>query len=287
MEAKKAWGVGQRLMFIEFRLWWDGRINRGDLIDKFGISPQQASADIQEYLQLIQGEGKGVDYDRSGKFYYATEAFTPKLHPNDANQYLNELMAVGLGGKESRHSFLGFVPDFGAPPAIERRVSVSILHALLHAMRSRQGIQICYQSFSSPEPKWRWIEPHALAFEGHRWHARAYAETSGGFRFSDFVLARILDVGELRAATIDSVNDSKWHTLLPVRIGAHPELDESMKRTIEWDYGMENGERTLEVRAALAFYFLKQLRLDKDSEMLSPKARQIVLLNAEELEQYR
>jgi hypothetical protein len=285
VDAKKIWGAGQRLMFIEFRLWWEGRINRADLIEKFGISPQQASADIQEYVQSVQGEG--VDYDRSGKFYFATKVFRPKLYPDDASQYLNELMAVGLGSKEYEHSFLGFVPAFGVTPTVARRVSTEVLLGLLQAIRARHAIQIRYQSFSSPEPKSRWIEPHALAFDGHRWHVRAYAETSRGFSFSDFVLARIIEVGEIRPATVDSSTDTEWHTLLSVRIGAHSDLDESMKRRIEWDYCMEKGERTLTVRAALMFYFLKQFRLDVDSEKLSPKARQIVLLNTEQLAQYR
>ena len=32
------WGVERRLEFIDFRLFWDGRINRGDLTEQFGIS---------------------------------------------------------------------------------------------------------------------------------------------------------------------------------------------------------------------------------------------------------
>ena len=31
------WGVERRLEFIEFRLFWEGHVNRGGLINKFGI----------------------------------------------------------------------------------------------------------------------------------------------------------------------------------------------------------------------------------------------------------
>ncbi len=36
------WGVEQKLQFIEFRLFWEGHVNRSDLIDKFGVSVNQA-----------------------------------------------------------------------------------------------------------------------------------------------------------------------------------------------------------------------------------------------------
>ena len=31
------WGVEQRLEFIEFRLFWEGHVNRSDLMDQFGV----------------------------------------------------------------------------------------------------------------------------------------------------------------------------------------------------------------------------------------------------------
>jgi hypothetical protein len=32
------WGVERRLEFIEFRLFWEGGVNRSDIIDMFGVS---------------------------------------------------------------------------------------------------------------------------------------------------------------------------------------------------------------------------------------------------------
>ena len=68
------WGVRRRLEFIDFRLFWDGRFNRSDLADTFGISPQQASADIAQYEKLA---GRNLHYDRAEKAYIRTEAFSP------------------------------------------------------------------------------------------------------------------------------------------------------------------------------------------------------------------
>jgi hypothetical protein len=32
------WGVEQRLEFIEFRLFWEGHVNRSDVMTQFGLS---------------------------------------------------------------------------------------------------------------------------------------------------------------------------------------------------------------------------------------------------------
>ena len=45
------WGVERRLEFIEFRLFWEGGVNRSDLIDTFGVSVPQASKDLTHYQE--------------------------------------------------------------------------------------------------------------------------------------------------------------------------------------------------------------------------------------------
>jgi hypothetical protein len=58
------WGVERRLEFIEFRLFWEGSVNRGDLIDTFGVSIQQASTDLQRYQDIAP---PNMLYDKSAK----------------------------------------------------------------------------------------------------------------------------------------------------------------------------------------------------------------------------
>ena len=47
------WGIERRLEFIEFRLFWEGHINRGDLMAAFGISINQASTDLNCRSQYL------------------------------------------------------------------------------------------------------------------------------------------------------------------------------------------------------------------------------------------
>ena len=73
---------------------------------------------------------------------------------------------------------------------------------------------------SSPEPKWRWFSPHALGFDGFRWHARAWCHNRKEFR--DFVLARILEIGETRPAEIDPADDAGWQREVTLKLAPHP-----------------------------------------------------------------
>ena len=40
------WGIERRLEFIEFRLYWEGGVNRSDIVEEFGVSVPQASKDL-------------------------------------------------------------------------------------------------------------------------------------------------------------------------------------------------------------------------------------------------
>src|SRR5689334_22643115 len=88
------WGQGRRLEFIDFRLLWEGRINRGELVDFFGISTPQASLDLARYMELAPGN---LAYDRSEKVYRATADFKAVLVPGDSQAYLNPLLAIHSG----------------------------------------------------------------------------------------------------------------------------------------------------------------------------------------------
>ena len=54
-EAALKWGVERRLEFIEFRLFWEGAINRSDIVEVFGVSVPQASKDLTLYQERAAG----------------------------------------------------------------------------------------------------------------------------------------------------------------------------------------------------------------------------------------
>jgi hypothetical protein len=276
-KANARWGQDRRLAFVDFRLRWDGRINRSDLTDFFGISVPQASLDIARYTELAP---QNLAYDRSSRVYQITESFHPLYTENQPQRYLNELLASETGVLEAGASFIGWRPPVDSVPQPGRVVEADTLAALLKAIREGSGLKVVYQSMSRPEPSARTISPHALAYDGFRWHVRAFCYSRKEFR--DFVLGRILDVLGTETTCKPATEDVQWNTILTLIIAPHPMLSKEKRRVIELDYGMQDGAVELKCRQALLFYTLRRLGLS-DHDAQPPETQQIVLKNRAEL----
>ena len=272
------WGVEQKLQFIEFRLFWEGHVNRSDLIDKFSVSQNQASGDLNRYIALVPDN---MVYDKSGKTYLRSSSFSPLFLKPDATQYLSQVRSVAEGIVAPEDAWIGNFPAFDAAPSPARGIDPVVLRSIAIAIRRHEAIHILYQSMSAPAPEWRWISPHALAFDGFRWHATSYCEKSGQFR--DFVISRVMEVRQTRPAANQSIADRAWDEIVEVHIGPHPALSPNQRRVVELDYGMDNGQAMIPVRRALLYYALKRLGLDTDPSARRPQDQQIVLLHADKV----
>jgi len=268
------WGVEQRLEFIEFHLYWEGGVNRADITEYFGVSVPQASKDLSLYQELAP---ENIRYDRSEKRYRASESFRPRFLKPDASRYLMQLRSIADGALAREESWLADIPDFDALPMPRRNVDPDILRTVLESIRNHQALEIRYQSLSRqrPKPTWRWITPHALGYDGHRWHARAFCHIDR--QFKDFLLPRILKTradGEPEAGPAD---DIIWQEFMAVTLKPHPGLTDDQKAVIARDYGMKDGQVTVKVRLALLYYFLKRLGLEFEAERREPREQHVVL----------
>jgi hypothetical protein len=88
------WGIERRLEFIDFLLFWGGRINRSDLTDRFGISTPQASADLARYQELAPAN---LVYDPSLKCYLATPEFRSVFDVENSDSHLAQLRSIASG----------------------------------------------------------------------------------------------------------------------------------------------------------------------------------------------
>ena len=165
------WGVERRLEFIEFRLYWEGGINRSDIMERFGVSVQQASKDISRYQELAP---RNMEYDKSEKRYFAAAHFGPRFLKPDPDQYFSQLQAVATHAVSPEETWLSMIPEFDSLPLLHRRVDPEFLRALLVAIRNNRALEILYQSMNPnrPEPIWRGISPYAFGSDGLRWHVR-------------------------------------------------------------------------------------------------------------------
>lgn len=273
------WSVRKRLEFIEFRLFWEERINRADLISAFDISIPQASADFSKYLEMAPGN---MIYDKKRKFYYASPNFKAVLIKPSSEQYLLRYLSISMGIVQLKKNFFGFIPPVDTVPLPWRRVEPDILKGVLHAIRLKKAIKIEYQSLTRSEKLKRWISPHSLAFDGYRWHCRAYCYIDNSFK--DFILGRLLRIFEERDSEVNPEDDKGWETFVIVKIGTNPALKEIHRKIIEYEYGMINGEAFIQVRCAMLFYLLNRLGLSVENEDKTLQKRHIILLNKEEVQ---
>lgn len=275
-KASTKWSQERRLEFIDYRLQWEGQLNRSDLMDVFGISVPQASLDLARYMELATGN---MRYDRSARVYLAGERFKPVFNTGDPGRYLNDLLGLvsGLGSRDS--SFIGWMPPVAVTPIPTRLIAMETLVCLLRAIRTGQTVIADYQSMSRPTPSRRVLAPHAIAFDGFRWHARAYCFARKDFR--DFVLARMLSIESGEPSSIDISKDTPWTNTVRLVLVPHPQLSESRRRVVELDYGMVDGEAIVECRQALLFYMLKHLGFSQPQG--GSLMKQVALKNEAEL----
>lgn len=273
-----AWSALQRLQFIEFRLLWEGHVNRSDLIEAFNISVPQSTLDFREYMERAPGN---MDYDKRRRHYFPMPTFKPAFISDSAEGYLSQLIALGISGAEQSHpGLIGATPPFDVLPSPERRVDRETLQQLLKAIRENLSIEIHYQSLSTETPGWRRITPHALASDGLRWHVRSFCHTKGEFR--DFVLGRIMEVRGEQPSEVSTATDAEWNERVKVVIAPNPDLTPDQKKIIERDYAMKRGKAEIIVRQALLFYLKCRLGID-DGTQKAPAAQQVVITKIESL----
>lgn len=275
MTEKIRWGTERRLEFIEFRVYWEGGIRRADLTATFGVSVPQASADLSLYQEQAPGN---IVYDSSEKKYIATEGFAPKFCDVSAEKYLAYLKDSAGEQLQLSDSWMSQIPAAETMQLPARRVSPETLKQLVTAVRKNRSVEVAYYSLSKDraERAWRRISPHAFAFDGMRWHVRAFCHRDS--KFKDFVLSRCAGVRAEAAPGSDPADDRLWHERVTVVLQANPRLMPHQRAALEEDYDMVDHLLTITVRRALLFYFERFLRLDYPDEGVPPEAKPLCVV---------
>lgn len=275
------WGVERRLEFIEFRLYWEGGINRSDIIEKFGVSVPQASKDLSQYQQAAPGN---IEYDKSEKRYFVSANFEPVFFKPDADRYLNQLKSIADNIASADETWLSNIPQIDSMPIPHRRVDVDVLRRVAEAVSQNRSLEIYYQSMSDerPEPIWRWISPHAFGNDGFRWHVRAFCHIDK--KFKDFVLSRTLDTRGENEPVSSPENDQFWKEFTDVILVPNPKLTSSQRKFIAMDYDMQEERLIVPIRKALLYYFKKRLRLDIAEVLDRPQEAPVIVENRDEFE---
>ena len=265
------WSVEQRVAFAARRLYWDGTLNRDDLMRRFGVSANQATADL---ARLREEYPDGFAYDTVARRYRALPTYLPQQAAPSG--LLRELRLIAEGHLDPRDSALGTVPTLAIAEPAERSVDAAVLRPVLAAIRDRHAIKAHYVSFQRPGERQRTLSPHALVYDGFRWHVRAH--DAGDDAFKDFVIARLSRVAPAGAWQGHPAEDAAWNHLVTLEITPHPGLDPHQRRVISRDYGMDARQRLhLKVRQAVLFYVRRRFGLTEGHEQRPAQEQHIVL----------
>ncbi|MRR55719.1 MAG: WYL domain-containing protein [Deltaproteobacteria bacterium] len=269
------WSTQKRLQFLEFKLYWEGRVNRGDLTAEFGISIPQASVDFTKYQEIAP---KNISYNSSAKYYEPTETFSPIFIELSADAYFSTILC------SPTESIATCGSDYvAAVPNPSRAIDLDVLRTLVQSIKNKQVVSVDYRSFNNPQPgNTRMVSPHAFGTDGLRWHVRAYCHESNSFK--DFVLGRIASAVMGSESNIDVNSDHKWFNYAEVVIGPNPKLNEAQKNIVAMDYGMTDFELKIKCRVALLYYLMKKIGIDRNGSDRAGEEQQIVTVNFDEIQ---
>ena len=265
----------ERLLYIDFRLYFLGSVNRNDLVLRFGMKEAAASRDLALYRDLAP---KNIEYNPVIKTYIPRESFSP-LFNYTGNQALLALL-YGLGddfvGQESPQLLAEHPTQLNFP-------KVELLAQITRAIYKGQALKIEYLSLSSGASE-RELCPFALVNNGLRWHVRGFDRAQQ--RFGDFVLNRIVKIKRPKNLDLDESErkeaDAAWNHTVELQLVPHPNL--AHPETIALEYNMVNDQLGLKVRASLAGYVLRRWNVDcsVDHRMNGPEVH-LWLKNAGQL----
>lgn len=246
----------QRLAYIEFKVWFHGEIARKHVLEHFEVATAAGTRDLALYKELAPDN---VCYER--KAYRHLPSFRP-LFQHDVSQVLAALTTgIGAGEPAAAGELLSH-----AVPARLNLPSLETLATVTRAICARRVLSLNYHSMKKgPGP--REIVPHSLVDSGLRWHVRAFDRTKGHFR--DLVLTRMERVAPMKSARPLAPQeraeaDAQWHRQLTLTLVPHPAHPHP--KVIARDFGMQRGQLTVTLKAAMAGYVLRQWQVDCSPE---------------------
>lgn len=281
-DPAQKWPLKKRLEFIDFRLFWNGKVNRGDIGKAFNITVQQASSDIGHYERIAPGN---MIYDRGQKTYVRTGEYRPALIERSSERFLLQLVAIDRGWMTKEETWFNELPPMDVTTLKRRPTNSLILLHVLNAIRDGAQIQIAYNSLTETAGSARIIAPHALFFNSGRWYTRAYSADHQNFR--DYNLNRIETVVKVEGTPPSQELDYEWAHTIDLEISPNPELPPIQQRGVAAEFGMTDDKLLLPVRLSMAFYIMSEHNLDVEPGKLAPAKQQLVLLNREAVDQAR
>lgn len=255
-ESSKKLQLQKRLKFIDFLLYFRGWFTRQDLTEEFMIASTGATRDIASYKQDANGEA--LNLNEKTKRYEAALNFTPRV---SSFSFSNAVLMLKKQAKKGRLGASSPIPFEYADKLTQP--SVNLLAAISRAIGARTVANVIYLSMKSQGE--RKISPHALFEVGEKVYVRAFCHEHSDFR--NFSISRFTDVAptsEPQPKEAANLNDDQWHRKVNLELAPHQKLTAHEQNTLRLEFGMQNGQKTIQVkvRAAICGFWLDHWKVD-------------------------
>jgi len=278
----------ERLIYIDFFLYFFGSISRNDLITRFGIKTASATRDITLYREIMPDN---LEYDTAKKTYKCSRQFKPRYTYN-----VHHVLTCIAHGFSSQH----FHVQENAlilceTPQVLNNPNVDVVSIITRAIKQNRVVKMTYTKpvdvsvvslITREETNMvhciytETVEfvPFAFVDNGFSWHVRGFNRNEG--EFQDNVLTRISKASmldELPKKNETKEFDNQWNRIVSLELIPHPNMDNP--RAVIADYNMIDGKKRVEMRAAVAGYFLRLWNVDcsknRDLRRVEPDGREI------------
>ena len=241
---------------------------------------------VSQLLREVREETPDwFEWDSKSKSYFVTPAAYKKAHA-ELKAGTSDLSLAAYLSEADIHSDLtkGAGAVTVAPWGFSK-VNPNTFSRIRLAVEQSTRLKLEYRSMRTPEPHHRTVEPHSLVQAGRRWHMRGYCLDTGDFR--DFVLGRIAKLTMLDQKSETTVaDDTKWTSIVKVRIQAHPKLTPGQQGLVRSEYFDGAIARVHSCRGALLPYLVQELRLALDVTKELPPEYQMAVENIEEVRKW-
>ncbi len=249
MDSLKSKRQEQRLQYIDLCAYVLGYVNRKLLISRFDIKEVWATQDINQYQKI---SANSLVYDHKLRAYKPVDWFAPFFEHESIEAI--ELLTSGtqqiiceeyIAKKSYSYAISNVQPK------------LKNIHHLLRALYLEKQVEIEYISRSSGRST-RTIAPHSLIKTGCFYYIRAYDYKSKGFR--SFKLNRVVKSTVLENNTPSEneslIADDEWNNTVQLKVVVNPNQSTDTIESIEFDFGLINGEINIEIKKALVYFFL-------------------------------
>ncbi|HDY7744141.1 TPA: WYL domain-containing protein [Vibrio vulnificus] len=284
--------ITPRLEYIDFKLFFTGRVSRADLNAVFGIAEAAASRVLTQYATIRPNNKTQKTNTILRETFVPLCAFDPDealgMLANGFNRYSRPVES------DVTSELIGRIPN---------QLNLENVAKITRAISGHYAISCNYLSENSDNHDTRILVPLAIMHDGTSWLFRAFDRSeSSKPAFKNFHFARVravkeeLESNEAKQKSGEVLSqDTLWNLRLPLVLTLHESLSQTQRMRVITDFGIDEGKEELYVTERAAFRWIlekkwyidarSQAQIDEDNQKGIRRFYKFKLANLATIEQ--